>query len=155
MRCENRYLKKGNWKARYLCIWNFARQCNQWRAEGGRTGRQPRASKAPGIQRVKLQKLLCCNQLIFCIVRLLTHTTQSRRQFCLVARPKSVEIVDPGYYYCHPKASCSFACLFVTSGKKWPLSAVHSKRYPVTTFWHSAVVEQSPTWTENVKTTVN
>jgi len=34
----------------------------QWRAEGGgRTGRLPRAANAGGIQRVKLQKLKCCN----------------------------------------------------------------------------------------------
>jgi len=34
----------------------------QWRAEGGRrTGRRPRASKAGGIQREKLQKCKCCN----------------------------------------------------------------------------------------------
>jgi len=34
----------------------------QWRAEGGgQTGRRPRASKAGGIQKVKLQTFKCCN----------------------------------------------------------------------------------------------
>jgi len=33
----------------------------QWHAEGGRTGRRPRASKTRGIQREKLQKFKCWN----------------------------------------------------------------------------------------------
>ena len=35
----------------------------QWRAEG----------EAGGIQRVKLQKFKCCNQMIFSVVSLLMH----------------------------------------------------------------------------------
>jgi len=40
----------------------------QWRAERGADG-----ATAPGIQNVKLQKLKCCIQMIFPVVRLLTH----------------------------------------------------------------------------------
>ena len=36
----------------------------------------------------------------------------------LVVRPKSAEIVDPGHYCCHIKASGSFATLFVLPGKR-------------------------------------
>ena len=42
---------------------------NLWREEGGRAN----GATAPGIQRVKLQKLKCCNYMIFPIVSLLIH----------------------------------------------------------------------------------
>jgi len=53
---------------------SYAPECR-----GGQTGRRPRASKAGGIQKVKLQKLKCCNKMIVPIVRLLSHALN----FCI------------------------------------------------------------------------
>jgi len=46
----------------------------QWRAEGGASGAPaPGIQGQGGIQRVKLQRLKCCNWMIFPIVSLLIH----------------------------------------------------------------------------------
>ena len=46
----------------------------QWRVEGGgERGTGPGHPRQGGIQRVKLKKIKCCNEMIFPVVSLLTH----------------------------------------------------------------------------------
>jgi len=66
-----------------LITWSDAVCQNQWRAEGGEAnGRRHGHPRQGGIQRVKLQKLKCCDQMIFPIVRLLIHAARVGFSWC-------------------------------------------------------------------------
>jgi len=57
-----------------VTVFKFALTLILWRAEGGRrTGPAPGIQSQGGIQSVKLQKLKCCNWMIFPIVSQLIH----------------------------------------------------------------------------------